>query len=345
MSTVTETLGRYIQDAGFERFGFAKVTTPFSIDLYDQWLKDGHHGEMDYLERHAEDKRNPQIFHKRARTAIVVTLPYLPHPDPKIGWPLSESSHVALYAKGRDYHRFFHTRLRKVCAQLNAEFPGEEFLSFTDAGPVLERDLAARAGLGWVGKNTMLLNREQGSLFLLGEIYSSLEIETANIAAEKDFCGTCTRCLDACPTGALVAQKKLDARKCISYLTIEAKDDAPLGLREKIGDWLFGCDICQTVCPWNLKVYGREKLEAAPEKSRDALIADLRYLLKSPNRQLERDFEATPLARINGIGLKRNAIVVAGNMKLHELRDEIDRHAEHSRIGELAKWALAELAT
>lgn len=347
MSTVIERLSNLAREEGFEHFGFAEVTTPFSIDLYDRWIEQGMHGEMDYLVRQQDDRRRPQNFYKRARTAIVITLDYVPHPDPKVGWPLSSSSRVAAYARGRDYHRFFHTRLRRLAARMTTEFPGEEFQSFTDAGAILERDLAARAGLGWVGKNTCLIDRKRGSLFYIGEIYASLELPIARLSRtelERDFCGSCTRCLDACPTGAIVEARKVDARKCISYLTIESKHDSPLGLREKIGDWLFGCDICQTVCPWNLKAYGKETIESLspPADSRASLIDDLRYLLKSPNRRLETDFSATPLKRINGIGLKRNALVVAGNLKLHELRADIEPHLVHHRIGELAKWALAQ---
>lgn len=344
-----ERLATLVREEGFENFGFAEVTTPFSIDLYDRWIEEGLNGEMDYLERHQVDKRTPQKFYKRAKTAIVITLDYVPHPAPKEEWPLSNATRVAAYARGRDYHRFFHTRLRRLAARLTDEFPGEEFQSFTDAGPVLERDLAARAGLGWIGKNTCLIDRGRGSLFLIGEIYASVELPIARLSREeleRDFCGTCTRCLDACPTGALVAPRKLDARKCISYLTIESKDEAPLGLREKIGDWLFGCDICQTVCPWNLKAYGKATLESLnpPMDSRADLIADLRYLLSAPNRKLERDFSATPLARINGIGLKRNALIVAGNMKLRELKPDVEAWISHARVGELAAWTLAQLS-
>jgi epoxyqueuosine reductase len=342
---VLEKLDALVRAEGFTNFGFAEVTTPFSIDLYDRWIAEGLNGEMDWLARHAEDKREPQKFFKRARTAIVVTQSYLPHPVPKVGWPLKSVEGIALYARGRDYHRYFHTRLRAMCARLAEEFPGEEFTSFTDAGPVLERDLAARAGLGWIGKNTCLLDRKQGSLFVLGEIYTSLELPLAPPDLSRDFCGTCTRCLDACPTGALVEPRVLDARKCISYLTIESKDAAPLGLREKIGSWMFGCDICQTVCPWNIRVHGGETLDREYRSTEESLIEDLRYLLTAPNRKLERDFEATPLARINGIGLKRNALVVAGNRKLRALENEISLHVDHPRIGELAKWALGEIRT
>lgn len=336
MSTILEKLDALVREEGFTNFGFAEVTTPFSMDLYDKWVADGLHGEMEYLERHAEDKREPQKFFKRSRTAIVVTQSYIPHPDPKKGWPLAAMGGIARYARGRDYHRFFHTRLRRLAARLKEEFPAEEFYSFTDAGPVLERDLALRAGLGWIGKNTMLIDRERGSFFLLGEIYMSLDIPVARVDVTKDFCGTCTRCLEACPTSAIVEPRKVDARKCISYLTIEAHDEAPLGLREKIGSWLFGCDICQMVCPWNIKFHGRMPDEVP-------LVEELRHILRVSNRQLEREFDATPLRRVNGLGLKRNALVVAGNMKMRDLVPDIEPHIEHERIGDLARWALEQM--
>jgi epoxyqueuosine reductase len=147
-----------VRKHGFENFGFAELETPISIDLYDRWIDDGMNGEMEYLERHKLDKRVPNAHFKRARTAIVITQEYVPHPSPIEGWPLSDSMRIAGYARGKDYHRFLHSKLRALSADLTNEFPGEEFLSFTDAGPVLERDLAARAGLGFVGKNTCLID-------------------------------------------------------------------------------------------------------------------------------------------------------------------------------------------
>lgn len=345
--SLSERLGAFVRDAGFEHFGFARLETPFSIDLYDQWVDRGLNGEMEYLERHKTDKRDPNAHWKRARSAIVITQNYVPHPAPIEGWPFSSSTRVAAYARGRDYHRFFHTKLKTLVAKLETEFPGEEFVSFADAGPVLERDLAARAGLGWIGKNTCLIDRKRGSLFVLGEIYTSLDFDVAQIKRDEllqDYCGTCTRCLDACPTQAITKPREVDARKCISYLTIEARGVPPIELREKIGDWLFGCDICQTVCPWNIKAHGKEKLETLhPEIERSQLIEDLRFILTSPNRKLETIFRATPLVRVNGIGLKRNALTVAGNRKLRELEAEVEALVAHPRVFELASWALEKI--
>ena len=330
---------------GFEHFGFAELAKPLTIDLYEAWLKEGFHGEMDYLDEHLEAKREPQRLMKRARSAIVLTLDYLPHPEPKEASGLGRITNlkVASYARGRDYHHFLTGRMKRVCEALKALYPEEDFAHFTDSGPVLERDLAQKAGLGWVGKNTCLIGKGRGSLFFLAEIFTSLALPVAKITA-PDHCGTCTRCLDACPTGALLSPRKLDARKCISYLTIESRETPAPELRSKMGDWLFGCDICQTVCPWNVKAHGPEKL-STKDTSESDLETDLRYLFTSSNRGLETAFRGTPLARIGGVGLKRNALVVAANRKLKGLTSEIEALVDHPRLGELARWALAAVSS
>ncbi len=355
----------HLRAVGFENFGFTELRRPLSLELYETWLAEGRHGEMQYLVRHLPDKRDPERVLPQARSAIVITQNYVPHPEPKNDWPLSAGSRVAAYARGRDYHGFFSQRLAQLQSRLEAEFPGESFRYFTDSGPVLERDLAARAGLGWVGKNTCLIDRKRGSMFFIGELYTTLRLPSARIVGESDsssktlemhdFCGTCTRCIDACPTQAIIEPKKLDARLCISYLTIESRKIPPTHLREKMGDWLFGCDICQTVCPWNIKFHGKETLSKgtpdqfeSTEKNksylREMLVADLRYLLTSSHRQLERDFSGTPLSRAGGFGLKRNALVVAANRRLTELKPEISALIAHDKLGELATWAIQQLA-
>lgn len=342
---VLDDLSRVVRETGFEHFGFAELVQPLSIEFYEAWLANGHHGEMGYLERHLPQKKEPSALVPRARSAIVVTQDYVPHPAPLESWPLSKQTRVAAYAKGRDYHHFLSERLARLAERLKSRFPDHEFVCFTDSAPVLERDLAARAGLGWVGKNTCLIDRKKGSLFFIGEIYTTLALPVAKFES-KDFCGTCTRCLDACPTGALKEPRVLDARLCISYLTIEARTPPAETLRAKMGDWFYGCDICQTVCPWNVKAHGKDalsRLEPDPSDRR-ALVDDLRFVLTSGNRALERSFQGTPLLRAGGTGLKRNALVVAGNKKVMELRGEIASLADHPKLGELAQWALAQMA-
>lgn len=343
----TAEIASILEDENLEHYGFAELKTPVSIALYEDWLARGFQGEMRYLERHLPEKREPERLMKRARTAIVVILDYLPHPEPVAKThPRRELKglRIAAYARGRDYHYFLRERLDRVIEKLKRLAPEEEFRAFTDSAPVLERDLAARAGLGWVGKNTCLLNRKKGSLFFIAEIYTTLALNVAKIE-QRDHCGTCTRCLEACPTGALVSPRTLDARLCISYLTIESRRIPPPELREKIGDWFFGCDECQIVCPWNIKIHGREKLESLhPQKeNRQVLLEDLRFILTASSRELERVFAGTPLTRAGGWGLKRNALIVAANSRISELREEIQTLTTHPKLGELASWALERL--
>lgn len=340
----TAEIASILEEENFEHYGFAELKTPVSIALYENWLAHGYQGEMQYLERHLPEKREPERLMKRARTAIVVTVDYFPHPEPMAKThPRRELNglRVAAYARGRDYHYFLRERLDRVIEKLKALAPEEEFRAFTDSAPVLERDLAARVGLGWIGKNTCLLNRNKGSLFFIAEIYTTLELNIAQIET-RDHCGTCTRCLEACPTGALVSPRTLDARLCISYLTIESRRIPPPDLREKIGDWFFGCDLCQMVCPWNIKVHGRENLESF-KPDRQTLVEDLRFILTASSRELERVFAGTPLTRAGGFGLKRNALIVAANTKACELREEIEALMSHPKLGELASWALTRL--
>lgn len=300
---------------------------------------------MKYLAEHAPIKHTPQVKWPRAQSALVFAIPYFPHPEQKPDFPV-KNARISMYAKGYDYHYWFRERMNKLCAKLKEQFPDEEFLSFTDSSPILERDLAKRAGLGWVGKNTCIIHPKKGSLFFIGEIYTSLKVER-EFAPLPDFCGTCTRCIDICPTGALVEPKKMDARKCISYLTIESRALPPVELREKIGDWFFGCDLCQTVCPWNQKVFkgqlSIEPLQTLNTEDEESLTSDLRYILTSSGKKLEKDFFGTPLARAGSFGLKRNALIVIANRKLSILREDVAALASHERLGELAKWTLEKL--
>ncbi|MGE0526579.1 MAG: tRNA epoxyqueuosine(34) reductase QueG [Bdellovibrionales bacterium] len=379
VSCVEEELTR----AGFSHFGFSALERPLSMDLYREWIRDGRHAGMDYLERHADLKESPASFMPRAQTAIVVARPYFPHPYPQPYGALDFSARIALYASGEDYHFHFRRELEEVAANLRRVFVNQEFLCFTDSAPILERDLAYRAGLGWIGKNTCLIHPKKGSLFFLGQILtsvnlSSVDMEDAQTSPIPDLCGTCDRCLRACPTQALVAPRTLDANKCISYWTIEAKADASLELRTQIGDWFFGCDICQTVCPWNEKLHGKaemQKLSVAattltqtpthalrpkPEResahaqepvranaestSTDRLIDDLRWVLTSSSRQIQKRFHGLPLLRARARGLKRNALYVAGNLRLAALRPEIELAQQDPRLKEVATWALGRLA-
>jgi epoxyqueuosine reductase len=334
-------LNHWATELQFSHWGTAPLAKPLSLSFYREWLEAGHHASMEYLKRHLPLKEDPTQLSARATSAIVVAKSYFPHPYPA----KTLSGRTALYADGRDYHLDFLAELRQLADKLKVEFPNEEFLCFTDSAPILERDLAARAGLGWVGKNTCLIHPKKGSLFFIGEILTSLALNepAAQIA---DFCGTCDRCIRACPTQALIRPRVLDANLCIAYWNIESKEVAPEPLRAALGDWFFGCDICQTVCPWNEKAFGKELMRglsqpvAAPNA---ALVADLRWLLSSSNKALSKAFAQLPYSRARAMGLKRNALYVSGNLQLTELRSEITRLLENPQLGALARWALDQM--
>jgi epoxyqueuosine reductase len=339
---LNEFLESKSEELGFSHFGVAPLSRPFSFEIYQNWLAEGLHGQMEYLATHAAVKEQPQLKWPQAKSALVFAVPYHPHPQPDAGFPLKEAR-VSLYAQGYDYHFWFKARLQELCNALKDLYPGEEFVPMTDSAPVLERDLAYRAGLGWVGKNTCVIHPKKGSLFFIGEIYSSLTFSVSAVPVH-DFCGTCTRCMDICPTGAITEPRKLDARKCISYLTIESREVPPVELREKIGDWFFGCDLCQTVCPWNQKAFKNQlsvdlvaPKTAAQESS---LEEELRWILRASGKQLEKSFRGSPLARAGSFGLKRNALVVARNRGLKNLAPEVRALLEHPKLGELAAWVL-----
>lgn len=339
VSSITAVMQRH----GLDHFGFAALERPLSMDVYRAWLEDGYHAGMEYLADHAALKERPQTFAPRAHSAIVVTQSYAEHPYPSVTFP--KALRTSLYSRGEDYHVHFRRHLEAVATELRAAFIGEEFLCFTDSAPILERDLAYRAGLGWFGKNTCLIDKKQGSLFFIGEILTSLELHsTAGVV--PDHCGTCDRCIQACPTGAIEEPRRLNANKCLSYWNIEAREAAPENVRKKMGSWFFGCDICQTVCPWNEKVFGREKMahhSTEPNASNGDLIADLRWVLNASHKEIERITRNSPLSRARPLGLKRNAITLIGNLNIHELRPDVERALTDPRLKSLAEWTLDQL--
>jgi epoxyqueuosine reductase len=337
VSKLSQTAQRF----SFSHFGCVPLAKPLSLEIYRQWLEAGHQASMEYLERHYPLKTDPRNLSARARSAVVIAKSYFPHPYPSEKVPRGRT---ALYAAGLDYHTEFRRELEALAAALKADFPSEEFLCFTDSAPILERDLAAQAGLGWIGKNTCLIHPRKGSLFFVGEIFTSLDLAAGPMV--PDFCGTCDRCIRACPTQAIERPRVLNSNKCIAYWTIEARSDAPPELRGKFGDWFFGCDICQTVCPWNEKVHGKEimrKLSHPVQEPDGALVEDLRMILTSSNKSLSRMFAELPYSRARAAGLKRNALYVAGNLKLESLKPEVEHLSRDPAFADLAQWTLKRL--
>ncbi len=238
------------RELGFQAVGIADTDLGAAEAGLADWLAAGYHGEMDYMARHGVRRARPAELRPGTLRVISARMNYLP--QAAAGWPVigaGEKAYIARYAMGRDYHKLLRGRLEQLSRRIEGEIGAFGHRVFTDSAPVMEVELAARSGLGWRGKHTLLLSRDAGSYFFLGEIYTDLPLPVD--APVDEHCGSCSKCLDICPTGAIVAPYRLDARRCISYLTIELKGSIPLELRPLIGNRVYGCDDCQLACPWN----------------------------------------------------------------------------------------------
>ena len=299
---------------GFDLVGITTLGSVETAPHFDEWLARGYAGEMHYLPKWADKRRDSRLPYEGVKSAIVVALDY---------GGAEPSGPVARYARGDDYHDVLDAKLRELHKWISAEMGHEvRGRAYVDTGPLLERDLARRAGLGWFGKNTNLIHPKLGSFFFLGALLLELDL-APDAPFESDHCGTCTRCIDACPTRAIVEPRVLDATRCISYLTIEAKGEIPLEYRERIGELIYGCDICQDVCPWNVR-FSKELREPsfAPREAiagKDARTLALE-LLGMSQEDFSRAFKNSPMKRAKLRGLKRNAAVVLGNMDGGRLR-------------------------
>jgi len=295
-------------DLGFTTVGIAAVGPSPRRDFLRSWIGEGRHGEMAYMARDPERRSDPRRVLPGARSAVCVTLDYLPIAAAGSAGP-GLTAHVSTYARGRDYHDVMGPPLRDLLEFLRAETGGSvDGRAYVDTGPILERELAAAAGLGWVGKNTQLLH-ERGSWFFLGEILVDVELVPDPPVADR--CGSCTACLDACPTGALLEGYLLDARRCISYLNIELKGAIPPSQRADLGEHLYGCDICQEVCPWNRRAVPAGRPEFTPRAELRSLT--LAELLALDPQAYARSFRGSPMKRARRRGLLRNAAVVLAN--------------------------------
>jgi epoxyqueuosine reductase len=301
------------QELGFDPVGITTLGPSPTYDAFAAWIAKGYAGEMGYLERGAEKRRDTRLPFPGARSAIVVGLDY---------GGRQPAGPVARYARGDDYHDIMVDRLNELHAWIRSEV-GQEVRgrAYVDTAPILERDLAQRAGLGWIGKNTMLVNPKRGSFFFIGALFVDLELQP-DAPFEADRCGTCTRCLDACPTGAFVGPRELDATRCISYLTIEHRSEIPAELARGIGDHVYGCDICQDVCPWNVS-FARELEEPAfaPRPAvdrRDSRTLASELLAMTPE-SFSLSFRHSPMKRARLQGLQRNAAVVLDNLDTNDL--------------------------
>lgn len=325
-------------------FSDCKITRalnkPKDEQFYQNWLNQNHHGQMDYLIKHSPLKTNPKKILPNAKSIILVTLNYYQKHQNS-----GQNGRVARYAWGRDYHKIFKKKLQKLDQFLKELYPQAQTRFFADSGPLLERSYATQSNLGYIGKNTMLITPKFGSWVLIGEIIidQKLDYDQFN-STEHGICGTCTRCITVCPTKALKSDYTIDANLCISYQTIENKGPIPEKLRPLIGDWIFGCDLCQEVCPHNF----RQKETYQPNFT-TAIAGSEIDLAEILSIQTEQEFLArfagSPLMRAKLAGLQRNACVVAGNLKRKDLLPHLKKltKSKNKIIAEHATWAINEI--
>jgi epoxyqueuosine reductase len=307
--SLTEALKSAASRLGFELVGVCPAVSPAGLGHFHSWLSAGYAGQMDYLPGRREAYAHPRHVLDGVRSIVMLAFNYRTV-EPAVSQP--GRGRVSRYAWGADYHDLLRERLDRLGQVLLERAPRARVRGVVDTAPLLERDFAQLAGLGWIGKNTLLLNKQAGSWFFLAALLTDLELEY-DAAHETDHCGTCRACLDACPTGAFVDAHLLDARRCISYLTIELRGPIPRDLRSSMGDWLFGCDVCQEVCPWNHKAPAVDEPGLQPSSGLTTL--DLAELFELDAAGFRERFRHTPLWRSKRRGLLRNAAIVLGNQR------------------------------
>jgi epoxyqueuosine reductase len=363
-----QSLRELAESEGFACLGFVAASEAKDFPHLKAWLDHGYAGGMDYLANRIEAYRHPEGVLPGCKSLMILALPYSSHPrttpakfpihsDPPLLPARVESGRgtIAAYAAGAiDYHECTHRALDRLTSKLDSMFPNCKSRGVVDTAPLLERHFAHRAGLGWVGKNTMLLNRQLGSYFFLASVLTQADLIAGNEAIpgdqllsgsipENDHCGKCRACLDACPTKAFVEPRVLDATRCISYWTIEHRGPVPLEIREQIGDWLFGCDVCQAVCPWNRKRSGEVipslRIDDWEEKT------DCMFWLQLSSEQFRIRFRKTAFWRTRLEGMQRNAMIVAANTHCVDAIDLLEKFLLHDdpTLRNTAQWALGQL--
>jgi epoxyqueuosine reductase len=360
-------LGR---DLGFSAVGIADIALEREAEGFEAWIAADHHGEMEYMARHGSKRWQPDELQPGTQSVVCVALDYLPKndagaaPSPlahvpagtseRRGWSegtmaLAQTSanknqaYISRYALGRDYHKVLRNKLQTFAEAINAQIAPHEFRVFTDSAPIMEIPLAVKAGLGWRGKHTLLLNRERGSMFFLGEIYTSLKL--APPEPQSDHCGTCSACIDVCPTNAITGPHRLDARKCISYLTIELKSAIPVEFRKAIGNRIYGCDDCQLVCPWNKFARKAPVPDFEPRNNLDS--ATLIELFSWTEADFNERLQGSPIRRIGHERWLRNIAVALGNAQpTPAVNLALHARAAHASplVREHVAWALEQHA-
>ena len=342
LTELTQNIKTWGAELGFQQVGVSGLDLDAHRSHLNNWLAAGNHGEMEYMGAHGEKRSRPDQLVPGTLRVISLRMDYLPG-DTQMAERLSQPEHayVSRYALGRDYHKLIRKRLQQLAERITGLIGPFGYRAFVDSAPVLEKALAQQAGLGWIGKNTLVINRKAGSWFFLGELFIDLPLPV-DTAHESEHCGRCNACLDICPTNAFVAPYQLDARRCISYLTIELKGAIPLELRSLIGNRVFGCDDCQIVCPWNRFAKPTQQPDFQPRHGLDN--SQLAELFMWTEEQFLNRTEGSPLRRAGYERWLRNLAVGLGNAPstinvIEALRARREHPSELVR--EHVNWALA----
>ncbi len=337
------SIKQWAREIGFADVGISGVDLAGDEQHLQRWLEDGHHGEMAYMARHGSKRSRPAELEPGTKRVISVRMDYVP-PGTRNAWSViddGEAGYVSRYALGRDYHKLMRKRLQQLAERIRAAIGEFGYRAYVDSAPVLEKALARNAGLGWIGKHTVLINKRAGSYFFLGELYTDLPLPVDEPASEH--CGSCRKCIDVCPTGAIVAPYRLDARRCISYLTIELRGSIPVEFRQAMGNRIFGCDDCQLICPWNKFAQATEEPDFAPRHRLDgALLVEL--FGWSEDQFLART-EGMAIRRTGYEGWLRNIAVALGNAPTSDaVVEALAARAVHSYeiVREHVAWALQQ---
>jgi len=339
--TLSQTIKEEARRIGFDLVGIAPAVTPTGFHSFQQWLRNGYAGEMEYLPRRETAYAHPDNVLPAVRSVVMLAMNY------RTSDPLPSSpgeGRISRYAwSGSDYHDLLRNRLKQLAEVVHRHHPDCRTRGVVDTAPLLERDFARLAGLGWFGKNTLLINKRLGSWLFLAALLIDVELEYDG-PHETSHCGSCTRCLDACPTDAFPEPYVLDATRCISYLNIELRGPVPEGLRSGMGSWLFGCDICQEVCPWNRKPPQSEEPGFKPRA--DLGLVDAVEILSLDESQFRKRFGDTALARPGRSGLLRTACIVLGNTADRQAVPPLIKALDDTEpvIRGAAAWALGQLA-
>jgi epoxyqueuosine reductase len=342
MTVLARLIKRWGQALGFQQVGISHPNLSIAENHLHHWLAKGFQGEMDYMHKHGLKRSRPQLLQAGTRRIISVRMDYLPETSTALQQQLSNplTAFISRYALGRDYHKLLRQRLQKLANKITAEIGMFGYRAFVDSAPVLEKALAEKAGLGWIGKHTNLINRQAGSWFFLGELYTDLLLPVDQPV--KEHCGDCTACLAICPTQAIIAPYQVDARRCISYLTIELPSAIPKSLRPLIGNRIYGCDDCQLICPWNRFAKLTTETDFSPRHNLNSL--QLIEAFSWTEGQFLKKMEGSAIRRIGHHRWLRNVAVALGNAQPSTaINQALLAKQQHSSelVREHVQWALA----